>query len=254
MRDGKTTKNTVLAEYEDGVQMSMIYTSGKYLEVTRTWHAEDSSWKATQVSKIIERNHLQPRTFAEIGCGAGGVLQGLSKMTSFSDAQFSGYDISPQAIGLAKQSEDGKTKFYCEDLLSEGNASRFDVLIAIDVYEHVQDYMGFLAKCKQKAAYKVYHVPLDLHVSSLLRNTFMRSRYGVGHLHYFTADSAIATLKDTGHEIIDCFYTNPAMELFYEHPSIRKAVVNIPRYLCSKLSVPFTARVFGGYSLLVLAN
>ncbi len=234
--------------------MSTIYTSGKYLEVTRTWHAEDSYWKASQIWKILARNHVQPQRIAEIGCGVGAILRELSRMESLSHTEFRGYDISPQAIGLAKQAEGEKIQFYCEDLLSESNAAQFDVLIAIDVYEHVPDYMGFLEKCKQKAAYKVYHVPLDLHVSSVLRNTFMRSRYAVGHLHYFTADSALAALKDTGHEIVDWFYTNPAIELFKEHPSIRKAVANVPRYLCSKLSVPFTARVLGGYSLLVLAK
>jgi len=175
-------------------------------------------------------------------------------MESLSHTEFRGYDISPQAIGLAKQAEGENIQFYCEDLLSESNAEQFDVLIAIDVYEHVPDYMGFLEKCKQKAAYKVYHVPLDLHVSSVLRNTFMRSRYAVGHLHYFTADSAMATLKDTGHELVDWFYTNPAIELFKEHPSVKKAVANVPRYICSKLSVSLTARVFGGYSLLILAR
>jgi SAM-dependent methyltransferase len=234
--------------------MSTIYTSGKYLEVTRTWHAEDSHWKAAQIWRILTKNRVQPQRIVEVGCGVGGVLRELSRINSLSDAQFTGYDISPQAIELASQAEDKNIRFYCEDLLSESNTAHFDVLIAIDVYEHVPDYMGFLVKCKQKAAYKIYHIPLDLHVSSVLRNTFMGSRYAVGHLHYFTADSALATLKDTGHEIVDWFYTNPAIELFKEHPSIRKAVANVPRYLCSKLSLPFTARMFGGYSLLVLAN
>lgn len=234
--------------------MGSIYTNGRYLEVTQTWHAEDSPWKAAQISKILAKNHVQPQRIAEIGCGAGSILKELSKMGSCTDARFEGYDISPQAIELASRAESENIQFYCEDLLSERNAEYFDVLLAIDVYEHVPDYMGFLTCCKRKADYKIYHIPLDLHVSSVLRNTFMSARYAVGHLHYFTADSAIATLKDTGHEILDSFYTNPAIELFKEHPSIRKGIANVPRYLCSKLSVSFTARLFGGYSLLVLTK
>lgn len=234
--------------------MTTIYTSGKYLEVTRSWHAEDSPWKAAQIWKILSKNHVQPQTIVEIGCGAGGILRELSRMGNLSNTQFNGYDVSPQAIGLASRAENKNIQFYCEDLLMETNTDYFDVLLAIDVYEHIPDYMGFLVKCKQKATYKIYHIPLDLHVSSVLRNTFMGTRYAVGHLHYFTADSAIATLKDTGHKIVDLFYTNPAIELYKEHPSLRKAVANIPRYLCSKLSVPFTARLLGGYSLLVLAE
>jgi hypothetical protein len=83
------------------------------------------------------------------------------------------------------------------------------------VFEHVPDYIGFLEKCKPLAKYKIYHIPLDIHVSSVLRGSFVNARYSVGHLHYFSEESALATLKDTGHEIVDCFYTNGAFGFPY---------------------------------------
>ena len=234
--------------------MGDIYISGEYLEKTRTWHAEDSPWKAVQIIKLINRNSLQPTTIAEIGCGAGGILRKLAEYDNFKDVQFKGYDISPQAIELAKKSENENVEFFCQDLLSESITEYFDILLVIDVFEHVPDYLGFLNLCRKKARYKIYHIPLDIHVSSVLRNSFIGGRYTMGHLHYFVADSAIATLKDSGHEIVDYFYTNNALGLFRQHPSIKKAVANIPRWLFSKISLPFTARVFGGYSLLVLTK
>ncbi|MDR4459368.1 MAG: class I SAM-dependent methyltransferase [Nitrospirales bacterium] len=234
--------------------MSTIYTSGKYLESTQTWHIEDSPWKATQISRIISANHIHPQKIVEIGCGAGAILEELSKKNCFCNIRLEGYDISPQAIELAKERESKRVRFFCEDPLSEAKNDHFDVLLAIDVFEHIPDYMGFLTKCRNKADYKIYHIPLDIHVSSVLRNVFLENRYTIGHLHYFTADSAIATLKDTGHEIVDYFYTNAAVDLFRQHPSIKKAIANFPRLLFSKLSVPVTTRIFGGYSLLVLAK
>lgn len=234
--------------------MDTIYTSGAYLESTQTWHTEDSPWKAAQINKIISKNHIHPLRVAEIGCGAGAILDELSKKDSLCRAHFEGYDISPQAIELAKRRENKRVQFLCGDLLSGTNADHFDVLLVIDVYEHVPDYMSFLAKCRIKADYKIYHIPLDIHVSSVLRNTLISNRYTLGHLHYFTADSAIATLKDTGHEIVDYCYTNAAIDLFKQHPSIKKAVANVPRLLFQKLSLPFAVRVFGGYSLLVLTK
>jgi len=234
--------------------MSNIYTDGKYLESTETWHVEDSSWKAEQIIRIIRRNELHPENIAEVGCGAGAILGELSKQTYLSDVQFRGFDISPQAIELCKLVESESVQFSCEDLLLENNVAHFDVLLVIDVFEHIRDYMGFVERCREKAEYKIYHIPLDLHVSSVLRNAFIQTRQSVGHLHYFTADSAIATLKDTGHEIVDYAYTNSAFGLFRTHPSLKKAIANGPRWLFSKFSVPFTARVFGGYSLLVLAK
>lgn len=234
--------------------MENIYTDGQYLEATQTWHAEDGPWKVRQIKNIIDKNKLQPSSIAEIGCGSGSILDELSKQPDLQHVCFEGYDISPQAIEIAKKLENERIEFFQEDILSENNDKQFDILMVIDVFEHVPDYMGFVEKCKAKAAYKIYHIPLDIHVSSVFRNSFIYNRYTIGHIHYFTAASAISTLRDTGHEIIDSFYTNGAFGLFKEHPNIKTAVANLPRWLLSKLSVPFTARLLGGYSLLVLAK
>jgi len=233
--------------------MNELYTSGKYLEVTQTWHAEDSPWKAEQILRIMKKNSLRVESIMEIGCGSGAILHELSKNNNFKEVLFSGYDISPQAIEMANKIENEKIKFYQEDVLSKENIYS-DLLLIIDVFEHVPDYMGFIEGCKKRAEYKIYHVPLDIHVSSVFRNSFIKNRYTIGHIHYFTAESAIATLRDSGHEIIDYFYTNPTFGLFEEHPTFKKAVANVPRWLISQFSVSFAARLLGGYSLMVLAK
>ena len=53
-----------------------IYTEphGEYLRNNPAWHVEDSSWKARQVMKMLNRNSLNPKTVAEAGCGAGEIL------------------------------------------------------------------------------------------------------------------------------------------------------------------------------------
>jgi len=239
--------------------MSNPYGSGEYLQSTETWHSEDSPWKARQILRIISRNNLHPTNIGEIGCGAGRILEELSKDSYLKDVQFQGYDISPDAIELTKKIHSRSCNFFCSDLLAEENSGRrFDILLVIDVFEHIPDYIGFVRKCRTKAAYKIYHIPLDISVSSVLRNSFIPAggvfpggRY---HLHYFTADWAIATLKETGHEIVDYFYTSGSFWVFRRQPSIKKAIANCPRWLFSRFSVPFTARLFGGYSLLVLAK
>jgi SAM-dependent methyltransferase len=231
-----------------------IYNSGKYLDATKSWHAEDAGWKADQIKAILQRNALSPKSIVEIGCGSGAVLDKLSGFAELQGARFEGYDISPQAIEMAMRLGNKRIRFVQDDLCSIDDGNNFDLLLAIDVLEHVPDYMGFVDKCRRKATYKIYHIPLDIHVSSVLRNAFIKSRYTIGHIHYFTADSAIDTLRDTGHEIVDCVYTNLAFGLFREHPSLKKASANVPRWLLSKISVAFAARMFGGYSLLVLAR
>jgi SAM-dependent methyltransferase len=234
--------------------MDSIYTTGEYLHATETWHSEDSPWKARQIRKIFQRNHLVPGTIAELGCGAGVILSELSQLDEFQDAALSGYDISPQAIEMAKSLESERLRFFEEDILAFDNHSHFDALLVIDVFEHVPDYLGFLQKCRTKATHKVYHIPLGLHVSSVLRNILTRERYSIGHIHHFMADTALCALRDTGHEIVDYFYTNGAFGLFRQHPTLSKAIANVPRWVCSRFSPALSARVFGGYSLLVLAR
>jgi SAM-dependent methyltransferase len=234
--------------------MSNIYTSGEYLEKTATWHAEDSVWKADRIGWMIDRHGLRPESIAEIGCGAGAILNCLASRETLAHTRFSGFDISPQAIALCAPYAGDALTFRCEDLLSPTNVESFDLLLVIDVFEHVRDYMGFVEKCRLKVDYKVYHIPLDIHVSAVVRNTFNTVRESIGHLHYFTADSAIATLRDTGHEIVDVAYTNGALGTFRQHRSLRRAIANVPRWLLASVSEPIAARVLGGFSLLVLAR
>ena len=239
------------------MKIKNIYQTGEYLKKTNmSWHSEDAPWKATQIAKMIEKNKLSSKCVVEIGCGSGKILEELAGKPSFANVLFEGFDISPQAIEICNKVQNDRCSFFCDDLLVSARNSKkeIDILLAIDVFEHVPGYLGFLEKCKPLAKYKIYHIPLDLHVSSVLRGSFVQARYSVGHLHYFSEESALATLKDTGHEILDSLYTNGAMGLFKQHPSIKRAIANAPRWAVSLFSERLSARLFGGYSLLVLAK
>lgn len=229
--------------------MENIYLDGQYLAAHPTWDAEDSPWKAGQVAKMLERHSLRPASVVEIGCGAGGIVRELSER--YPGTKFYGYDISPQAIALANETP-SRVTFRAEDPLD--SSERFDLLLALDVFEHVPDYIGFLEKCHRKASYQIYHIPLDLHVSGLLRDAYMGMRRQFGHLHYFSEASALATLSDTGHEIVDYFYTSGAVELFRKHPSLKRALANGPRWLISRFSTSLAAKLLGGFSLMVLCR
>jgi trans-aconitate methyltransferase len=78
-----------------------IYNDGTYLKHNPTWGIEDSIWKASNILRLIERNNIEFASYTEVGCGAGRVIHELS--TKYPTAVFHGYDISPQAIDLAKQ-------------------------------------------------------------------------------------------------------------------------------------------------------
>jgi SAM-dependent methyltransferase len=236
-----------------------IYEDGTYLSSTGNWHIGDSPWKAEQVRGFLDKNHMQPKTVVEVGCGAGRVLSEVARLRSDgrngSDDQttYTGYDVSPQAIELCQEVASGNVVYHCADPLAElEDGDDVDLLMAIDVFEHVSDYLGFLEGCAAKARFKLYHIPLDISVLSALRGTVGKERDRIGHLHYFTAETALDTLRDTNHRIIDSVYTDGSLGL--ETTSRKRKVANLARRPLGMMSVPFTARLLGGYSLLVLAE
>src|SRR5215207_606284 len=188
-----------------GEDMSDIYKSGIYKHNNPTWHVEDSPWKAAHIERMLRRNEISPSTICEIGCGAGEILVCLA--SAFPQTQFHGYEVSPQAFALCNEMATDQLTFHLRDLSLEDGAF-FDVLLVIDVFEHVDDYLGFLRRIKQRAQAKIFHIPLDLSLLSILRvKPILAVRQSIGHLHYFFKDTAIATLTDCGYHIIDYTYT-----------------------------------------------
>jgi len=227
-----------------------LATNSEYLENNSTWHAEDSPWKTKQILKLMKRNSLNPKSIVEIGCGAGEILKQLQTHLEDKTIEFSGYDIAPDAIKLAKERTNDKLHFYQENLLKKKGV-HFDLELIIDVFEHVDDYIGFIKRCGEIADYKIYHIPLDMHVSGLLRGSMLRSRKKVGHIHYFSKETALATLKDAGQEVVDFFYTKCATE---NTKRLRTRFANVLRIPLYTVSPDLTALLFGGYSLIVLTK
>jgi SAM-dependent methyltransferase len=234
--------------------MENIYRSGEYLQHNPSWHQEDSPWKARQVQHMISRNKLEFKTVAEIGCGAGGVLQAMSQLYPAPEVMFYGFDISPQAIDMARKHKDERIMFAVQDILQDDAKAEFDLLLAMDVLEHVPDYLGFIERLRDKAHYKLFNIPLDLNVLSVLRNGMIKDRQEYGHLHYFSAETALATLKGAGHQVVDFFYANGAGELIRQNPKMRRLLLHLPRTFISLFSIPLASRLFGGYTLVVLTK
>ncbi|HYU96708.1 MAG TPA: class I SAM-dependent methyltransferase [Sphingomicrobium sp.] len=226
------------------------YFDGAYLAHNPTWHAEHSPTKARWIDDLLKRNRLEPRTIAEIGCGSGEILVELKKRRP--EARFTGFEISPQAFAICSTKQAPGLDFRLDDLL-QAPSEPFDLLLAIDVFEHVPDYMGFLKALKGKAEHALFHIPLDLSVQALLRGTsYPILRDHTGHLHYFFKYTALATLRDCGYEIVDWTYTRSSQEL--PGKGLRTRLANLPRRLVQLVSEDLSARLFGGYSLLVLAR
>jgi SAM-dependent methyltransferase len=228
-----------------------IYEDGTYLSNHPTWDAEDSAWKAGRIGDLLRNNGVEPSTVCDVGCGAGEVLSCLAREYG-ADVRFSGYEISPQALEICRTKERDNLHYFPAEALDDAGDS-FDVVMAIDVAEHVEDYLGFLRSLRARGEYKVFHFPLDLSVQSVLRSSpILDTRASVGHLHYFTKETALATLRDSGYEVVDAAYTSWSLDL----PSRgwKAGLAKAPRRLLFSVNQDMAVRILGGFSLMVLAK
>ena len=227
-----------------------VYVSGEHLEKNPDWHVYASAWKAQFVLRLLERHQISPQTIGEVGCGAAEVLRQL-QLKMDPQCVFSGYDISPQAIELSRSRENERLHCKLADIRREPHA-HFDLLLALDVVEHVEDYFAFLRDLKPIGREKIFNFPLDLSVQTLLRKDgLMMRRRTYGHLHYFTKDMVLQSLVDEGYEVIDFFYAPIGVDF---PVGLAGKAIRWPRILAFGLNQDFAVRVLGGYSLFVLAR
>jgi SAM-dependent methyltransferase len=224
------------------------YLDGTQLAAAPDWYESDAAWKAERVRDMMRKHGMEPGSICDVGCGTGGVLDHLSR-TLPPTTRLVGYEMSPQAVALAPEARKQRITFVSE--WAEEYEGGFDLMLVLDVFEHVDDYLGFLRAIRGKAGLFIFHIPLDVSVQTVLRGSpFTRARESLGHLHYFSRDTALATLHDTGYATADEELTQPGIDLW----GGKSRLARLPRKAVFRLNPRLAARVMGGFSLLVLAR
>lgn len=234
------------------VSSNDMYINGEYFKNNPDWDIADARWKTDVIYSLLKKNNINPRKVIEVGCGAGENLLELLKRDDRIE-QLAGYDISPQAFALAEKRSSGKISFYNEDLTIKENVEA-DLMLVIDVVEHVDDYYGFLRKLKNKSDHFVFHIPLDLSCRTAMKpHVLLQQRQAVGHIHYFTKEMVEWALQDTGYEIIDWVYTKPVVDVDPPN-SFKRFVKKTLRNISFAISKHWSAKKWGGYSMMILAK
>jgi SAM-dependent methyltransferase len=226
------------------------YLNDEYRAHNPTWDVEDSPWKAALAKGMLERGRISPRSFCDVGCGAGFVLAELRR--SYADAELYGFDIAPALPDFWKRHEGSAIQFELGDFVAS-NSRHYDVVLCLDVIEHIPDPFAFLSGIRGSANYFVFIIPLDLSAMTVARERpLLRQRREVGHIHYFTKNLALSLLRECGYSVVEWSYSGAALRAPRKTWKTRLAV--LPRLLAQVPNRDFGVRLLGGETLVVLAS
>lgn len=225
-----------------------IYKDGTYAAANPGCGEENTIWKAGQILRMITQAGLKPQTVCEIGCGSGGILVEMQR--HLPAVQFTGVEPMPEAFkNCSAKTREGVSFLHCT--ADELNTT-YDLVLLLDVFEHVEDFMGFLRSIRHLGRQFIFHIPLDMTAQMVLRDEpIMRVRQAVGHLHYFSKNTALATLRETGFEIESWFYSDLRGNAY---APLKTRLMRWPRRILMGLAPDFAVRLLGGNPLTVLAR
>ncbi len=227
-----------------------IYNDTTYLANNPTWHEEDSAFKVAHIIKVLHAHAINFRSVCEVGCGSGEILVQMRRR--FTEVgTWTGYDISRDAIAIAGRKVEGNLSFKLLDIAEESPDVNYDLMLVMDVLEHLENYFSFLDATASRSRYFMFHIPLDMSLWSLLREGILiESKRRVGHIHNFTEDFIKSILEDHGYTILYQSYTEPMFKVM----STKQKVVNALRSILHSISPRLCSKILGGYSIMLLAE
>jgi len=232
-------------------RVNQRYLKSDYLEHNPSWDMDDSPWKAARIIALLDKHKLTPNNICEVGCGAGRILAELHHWQA--DMMLHGYDIAPDAKRFWAAIENEHLQCTVGDFFAQKTQDYYDLIMLLDVLEHVESPQQFLTDLHGRSDYILLHFPLDLSAMSIIREQpLLYVRQKVGHIHYFTKGLALALLHETGWEVLDCVYSGAAFSS--PQATFKTKLAAILRKLMYTVHKDIGVRILGGETLFVLAR
>ena len=221
------------------------HTPFSYAERHPEWHAEDSGHKARAVWSFVKRLGLTPARVVDVGCGAGGVTGRLRHVWP----DIEGWDPSEVAIKMARTQhpECTFTRGHFEE-----SGQHVDMVLCLDVVEHVQDDVRLLTALGQQADHLIFRVPLDWSLLDACRPQRLKATLDHwGHLRAYDRSLLCKQMVQAGLSVRSITYDRvPPGE-----PRSRLGhITGVLRDLGDTLHPRPFAWLLGGWSVLVYAT
>jgi len=234
------------------------YINGDYIDHNPTWDIDHAPRKAAELTKVIPFDLLQKmfeekKSVIEVGCGAGGVIYNFSRLLTNLGIENipAGYDISPQAIAMAREKFGDRVDFVCskEITIKEDVA----VILLVDMLEHLETPDIFLRSMTMISKYFLIRLPLDKNLWNLVSGKLPKLEKKLGHIHYFTYKSATTFVNEQGLEVIRYYLTSNFNVSSNRKTKIAKIMWPV-RMITAAVSKKLNSLLWGGNSIVILAK
>jgi ubiquinone/menaquinone biosynthesis C-methylase UbiE len=152
----------------------------------------DDLWSEHIARYAFARRYAEGRRVLDAGCGAG---YGSAELVQAA-LQVTGIDVDPEAVEFARTNYPiPKLQFIAASCTAVPfRANSFELVVAFEVIEHLQDYRAFLNECARVITPQGLFI-----VSSPNKTYYAESRAKTGpnpfHVHEFEADEFVSELS-----------------------------------------------------------
>lgn len=187
---------------------SVPYDNTNYETLSPAWHDGQKYNPATRHRRRLILQLLKNRDFTsvlEIGCGQPYLPQDIGK---YKKINFTGTDISQSLIDQNRK-EFPEFKFEVLDIVNARMPEQYDMVIASESIEHVQDYKKALEHIAQMAKkYVLITVPSS--------QVFPIDRM-IGHYRHYNPEDITKPLEDMGFHTVAAYKWGFPFHNMYKH-------------------------------------
>lgn len=242
--------------------MKDFYLSDEYIKKNPTLHEEDSPWKVEKILPLVdiflEKNTKKEINILDVGGGAGLILKAVADYIRKKGIRVNKFalDLSPGMLKSQKKNNPDLKKALNEDIKKTTfKEKEIDLVLMIDILEHVPDPEEALKELKRISAFVVFKVPLEdnllLKSWNLVKRGEPRRRniQTIGHINVYNFSKLRKHIERNAGNIEKHYFTN-SFEYFSRKN--RKTIINRLGSLTFRVSPRLCSLIFNDFAVLLV--
>lgn len=227
----------------------------EYIDKNPDLHNSDIGDKIDAISQLLLPTATKFVSILDVACGSGRILLEISD--KYQSEKTTGIDISQGMIKSATENDtDNRVEWRVENVFNL-EPDNYELVLAIDVLEHLEDDQKFLEHIKDLGKFVVVKTPIEDNIinklvkviSFGLINEYQHTENKYGHIHHYSQKDVDRLIEVSGLKTVSKKYMHlpRRSKLFWEILRI----ISMPLWWLSK---PLYIKMNGGFLVLLLTK